>query len=149
MLARARVVAPVPGGEVVARLTLSAIIDERPRAIAFIVEACCEAGVPIDYQHSIVSAVGEAYNNIVLHSYRGNGGLIDLEIERHRDRFVVRLRDTGEGFDPRRLKAPDLDALPEGGMGVFIILRAMDEVSWYKEGVENVVTMVKRLPRRR
>jgi serine/threonine-protein kinase RsbW len=144
MLARARVVV----GEVIARLTLNALIEERPRAIAFVAEACRETGMPLDYEHAVISAVGEAYNNIVLHSYRSHGGLVDIEIERRRDRFLVRLRDTGEGFDPRRLQAPDLDALPEGGMGVFIILRAMDEVSWYKEGVENVVTMVKRLPRR-
>jgi serine/threonine-protein kinase RsbW len=142
-----RLVAPV-SGKVAARLTLNASLDERPRAIAFVSQACREATVPLDYEHAIISAFGEAYNNVVLHSYRGHGGLVDIEIERPRDRFLVRLRDTGEGFDPRRLHAPDLDALPEGGMGVFIILRAMDEVSWYKEGVENVVTMVKRLPRR-
>jgi serine/threonine-protein kinase RsbW len=144
MLARARVVV----GEVVARLTLSALLEERPRVIAFVAEACRESGMPIDYEHAVISAVGEAYNNVVLHSYRGAGGLVDIEIEQRRDRFTVRLRDTGDGFDPRRLRMPELDALPEGGMGMFIILRAMDEVSWYKEGVENVVTMVKRLPRR-
>jgi serine/threonine-protein kinase RsbW len=143
MLARAR----VPVGEVVARLTLDALVSERPRAIAFIADACRDSGMPLDYEHAVISAFGEAFNNIALHSYRGMGGLVDIEIERRGERFIVRLRDTGEGFDPRRLQAPDLDALPEGGMGVFIILRAMDEVSWYKEGVENVVTMVKRLPR--
>lgn len=143
MLARVKIV-PTDSAT---RLTLEAALASRGRAIAFVSAACREAAVPIDCEHEIISAFGEAFNNVVLHSYGELPGLVDIEIEERRDRLVVRLRDSGRGFDPKRLSAPDLDALPEGGMGLFIILRAMDEVSWYKEGVENVITMAKRIPR--
>jgi serine/threonine-protein kinase RsbW len=140
MLARAAVTA-TPGS----RLTLDAALAERPRAISFVSAACRAAGLTIDDEHAVISAFGEAFNNVVLHSYGGGGGLVDVDIELRRDHLVVSVRDTGAGFDPARVRAPQLDALPEGGLGVFIILRAMDEVSWYREGVENVVTMTKRL----
>jgi serine/threonine-protein kinase RsbW len=131
----------------VERLTVVASLQERARTIEFIAQKCRSAGVPIDSEHDIVSAFGEAFNNIVQHSYRGDEGLIDIEVAARRDRFLVRLRDTGRGFDPHEVRAPEMDALPEGGMGVFIMLRAMDEVSWYREGAENVVAMAKRIPR--
>jgi serine/threonine-protein kinase RsbW len=145
MLARAHV---APSHDTFARLTLNATLAERPRAIAFVEERCRVARLPLDCEHAVISAFGEAFNNVVLHSYRGLAGLCDIEVEERHDRIVVRVRDSGIGFDPRRLHAPTADALPEGGMGVFIILRAMDEASWYREGGENVVHMVKRIPRR-
>jgi anti-sigma regulatory factor (Ser/Thr protein kinase) len=131
----------------VERLTVVASLQERARTVEFITHKCREAGVPVDCEHDIVSAFGEAFNNVVQHSYGGDEGLVDIEVAVRRDRFLLRLRDTGRGFDPTRVQSPDLDALPEGGMGMFIMLRAMDDVSWYREGTENVVAMSKRLPR--
>ena len=147
MLLRAHVDIPV-AAEPNARLTLDATLTERGRAIAFVAERCRAARLPIEHEHAVISAFGEAFNNVVLHSYRGAAGVCDIEVEARAGRFTLRLRDTGIGFDPRRLQAPTLDELPEGGMGLFIILRAMDEVSWYREGIENVVTMTKHVPRR-
>jgi serine/threonine-protein kinase RsbW len=128
------------------RLSVPGTIDQRPLAIQFIISACRSYDVSFDVEHAVVSAFGEAFNNICMHSYRDLEGDIDVEVELRRERMVVRLRDRGVGFDPSAVKAPDLDALPEGGLGMFIIMRAMDEVRWYREADENVVALAKKLP---
>ena len=56
----------------------------------------------------------------------------------------TQMRDYGRSFDPRTVPPPDLDALPESGMGAFIIQGLMDEIH-YRPGHPNVLTLVKRL----
>jgi anti-sigma regulatory factor (Ser/Thr protein kinase) len=80
-----------------------------------------------------------------VHSYRDSAGELDIEIDLEPEQLLVRLKDRGAAFDPAAVRAPDLDALPEGGLGLFIMLRAMDEVRWYRQDGQNVVAMAKRL----
>lgn len=91
-----------------------------------------------------VSALGEAFNNVVLHSYAGRpAGEVVVEINWTRNEIVMQITDDGLSFDPKQVELPDLDALPEGGMGLFIIRSFMDEVD-YQAGPPNVLRMVKR-----
>ena len=93
----------------------------------------------------LVSAVGEAYNNIALHGYAGREpGTIRMEIEQGSDWIRVVLADTGASFDPAGARPPDLDELPESGLGVFIMRSFVDEVT-YVPGPPNVLTLFKRL----
>jgi serine/threonine-protein kinase RsbW len=92
----------------------------------------------------VVSAVGEAFNNIVLHGYEGrDDGVIELEIRTRRDRISVELRDYGTSFDPTSVPEPDFESLPESGFGLFII-RAFMNIS-YRPGRPNVLTLTKTL----
>ena len=101
-----------------------------------------------EFSDKFVSAVGEAFNNVVLHAYRGRAaGPIEMELEVDRDRLTVRLIDTGAGFDPLHEHAPDLRSLPESKMGLYIIRSCVDDMS-YRRGdpplVPNVLTLTKR-----
>jgi len=101
-----------------------------------------------NFDDKIVSAVGEAFNNIVLHGYSGSQcGEVDIEIEVQKDAVTIRLFDTGKEFDPLSKPEPDLDGLPESQLGVFIMRKFMDDVT-YRKGVPpspNVLTLTKRL----
>ncbi|MFO0757397.1 MAG: ATP-binding protein [Byssovorax sp.] len=100
----------------------------------------CSGG---DLEAQAVSAVGEAFNNVAIHAYRGvDAGLVDLRIDWTADDLVIELTDTGHGFDPGEISPPDLDDLPESGMGLFIIRSFMDDVS-YRPGPPNTLRMVK------
>jgi serine/threonine-protein kinase RsbW len=94
----------------------------------------------------VISAVGEAFNNIAVHGYRGGApGVVEIEVGvDRRGHLAVEMRDYGRSFDPRTVPPPDLDALPESGMGAFIIKGLMDEID-YRPGRPNVLTLVKRL----
>jgi len=96
----------------------------------------------------IVSAVGEAYNNIVLHGYAGREpGTIQIHIENCREWMRVMIKDTGTSFDPAQAKPPDLEALPESGLGIFIMRSFVDEMTYVPgtDGSPNVLMLFKRL----
>jgi serine/threonine-protein kinase RsbW len=97
-----------------------------------------------DFRMQVVTAVSEAFNNIVLHSYAGReDGIIEMNIRTGRNHISVELRDFGDSFDPNEIPEPDLDRLPESGLGMFIIKELM-EVN-YRPGRPNVLTLTKRL----
>lgn len=98
---------------------------------------CC------DLPMHVVSAVGEAYNNIVLHGYAGREpGSIQMTIENCPGSVRVVLKDTGASFDPSHSLPPDLAALPVSGLGIFVMKSMVDELS-YVAGSTNVLTLVK------
>jgi serine/threonine-protein kinase RsbW len=92
----------------------------------------------------VVSAVGEAYNNIVLHGYAGREpGSVHVEIESFPGGIRIAIRDNGASFDPAQALPPDLAALPESGLGIFVMRSMVDEV-FYVPGPPNKLTLVKR-----
>jgi anti-sigma regulatory factor (Ser/Thr protein kinase) len=95
-------------------------------------------------------AVDEACANVVQHGYGGQGGEIEITVERDGDGVRVTLRDWGTSFDPQAVPAPDVTASLEqrrlGGLGLFLIHQVMDDVSFaFDAEGGNVLTMVKRL----
>jgi anti-sigma regulatory factor (Ser/Thr protein kinase) len=128
-------------------MSVPGMLDQRPLAIQFVISVCRAFSVPLDVEYAVLSAFSEAFNNIVLHSYRDTDGDVDVELEIANSRLTVELRDGGIGFDPQAVPEPELSALPERGLGLFIILRAMDDVRWMQRNGQNVLVMSKQLPR--
>jgi serine/threonine-protein kinase RsbW len=99
-----------------------------------------------DFDAKLVSAVSEAFNNIAIHGYAGRPpGDVAIEIEIGAAQVVVRIFDDGRSLDPASVSDPDLDALPERGMGIFILRSFVDQFE-YAPGTPNRWTMRKRLP---
>jgi serine/threonine-protein kinase RsbW len=93
----------------------------------------------------VVSAVGEAFNNIVLHCYRDReSDIVRVRMRIQANILHVTVEDFGSSFDPATAPLPDLEALPESGLGIFIMRSLMDEVS-YRPGRPNVLTLSKRI----
>jgi serine/threonine-protein kinase RsbW len=124
---------------------LKASLDQRLLAIDVVsalighVEAA-----DLGFRHEMVTAFGEAFNNIVIHGYRDRSdGMLDVEAELGRDTMTLRLIDSGNQLDFQRVAPPDLAAMPESGMGVYMIHALVDEVD-YLSGVPNVLSLTKR-----
>ena len=102
------------------------------------------AAIPTDFTHEFVSAVGEAFNNVVLHAYEDGDedAMVTLVLRYDPDFVEVELRDRGNGFDPDGVPEPELADLPEGGMGLFI-MRAFVDVISYRAGEPNVLILRK------
>lgn len=131
-----------------------------PSSVSFQVKACLEARpVAIDlvstlvahcptadrpFCHALVTAFGEAFNNIVIHSYRDRSdGVLDVEVLLSQNAVTMRLKDDGLPVDLTKIDPPDLDSLPERGMGVFMMHTLCDEVA-YQRGAPNVLSLTKR-----
>ena len=127
------------------RLHVPAQLPYRDLVLRTVSAACTLIGHPrSELRHQVVSAVSEAFNNVVLHAYDGRPGPLDLCIETTTEELRVVMTDQGRPFDPSSVPPPDLSRLPETGMGLFIVDSFMDEVV-YKPGPPNVLVLVKRL----
>ena len=92
----------------------------------------------------MTTAFGEAFNNVVIHGYRNRSdGMLDVEAELGAHHMTVKLMDDGVKADLSAVNLPDLDTLPEGGLGVFMIHALVDEVV-YNSGSPNVLSLTKR-----
>jgi serine/threonine-protein kinase RsbW len=133
----------------VIRLRVPGALQYRDLVVRCVAAACKLVGAGNgarshgEFDDQVVSAFGEAFNNAALHSYRGRvGGEVEIEIEIGEDFITIRMLDYGEAFDIAGVPAPDLDTLPESGLGIFIIKSFMDEVT-YRAGAPNVLSMTK------
>jgi serine/threonine-protein kinase RsbW len=138
---------PSDGAPSVLRATLrfSAQLAYRPLAIALVSALISQVeGASREFRNEVVTAFGEAFNNIVIHGYRGRSdGMVDLEADIAPDRISLRILDTGREVDFKEVEPPDLLSMPEGGLGVFMIHALVDEVV-YRGGVPNVLLLTKR-----
>lgn len=138
------------------RIRLPCLLEYRDLAMRMVTSACklvenrhADHGnghgpIGIDWGNQVISAFGEAFNNVVIHAYGSGGGDLEIEIEPADDRLTIRLMDYGRAFDMGAVAPPDLDSLPESGLGIFIIRSCMDDVA-YQGGSPNVLSMTKYL----
>jgi serine/threonine-protein kinase RsbW len=136
------------------RLQLRGILEHRDLALRAVATACRmvtrspRGRAWKEFQHQVLSAVSEGFNNVVLHGKvdraerAAMGGGVDLRIETRLGRIRIELRDWGPGFDPSRFRRPAIDPLPESGMGLHIMRSFMDMS--YRAGRPNVLKLDKR-----
>ena len=137
------------GGTHIIRLEVQGTLEHRDVALRTVSAAC---RLPFrgaredrfqEFRSHVVSAVGEAFNNIAIHGYRGQTpGTVEIEVAATAEQLSVELRDYGTSYDPDAAPAPDLEALPESGLGVFIMKSFMDRVE-YTPGAPNVLKLTK------
>jgi serine/threonine-protein kinase RsbW len=132
------------------RMEMIGRLQHRDLVLRSVAAACKLVTPPADsnalqeFRMQVVTAVGEAFNNIVLHSYAGReDGIVEMDIKTQPDHISIEFRDWGDSFDPDAVPLPDLENLPESGLGIFIIKTLMD-IS-YAPGKPNVLTLSKSL----
>jgi len=87
------------------------------------------AGFDKDAVFAVELAVGEAVTNIIRHAYDNQPGHeIHLSLTIDDTKFSLRILDFGRKFDPAKQPPPDLDAPREGGYGIYLMKKVMDEV---------------------
>lgn len=94
--------------------------------------------------------VVEACNNVIEHAYQyASNHEVEVVVSVHMDRIVFEICDTGRALK-RQPKAAlefdpdDLQSLPEGGMGLYIMNNFMDKVAYQSVDGKNVLTLAKR-----
>lgn len=101
------------------------------------------------------TAVGEALNNVIEHSYGAEADEpIHVELNFDAESLELAIEDSGLGMDPTAFEqapggfpAPPLDdheQLPEGGFGLTLIKMACDEVSYERHAAGNRLTMTRK-----
>jgi sigma-B regulation protein RsbU (phosphoserine phosphatase) len=120
-----------------AELEVSSDLSQLEKIRAFVQRFCRELPSPPlceDHIDQLKLAVTEATSNIIRHAYSGRTDqLIQIEADGFADRISVRLYYLGETFDPETVVPPAFDGSRQGGFGVYIIARSVDEVRYTRD----------------
>ncbi len=93
--------------------------------------------------------VGDVSAPIANYAYGGGEGSasVRFDVEPEPRAAVITFTDGGVPFDPLEMKAPDTSLSAgqrkTGGLGIFMVRKLMDEVSYKYEGGRNVLTVKK------
>ncbi len=129
-----------------AKLENLTVIDE------FITDSLRQLGVQDKVILQVQLALDEACTNIIQHAYSGvEGGIIIINCIMSGNDLVIEIKDWGKIFDPTSVPQPDtksgLFERKEGGMGIFLMKRMMDDVKYILHpGSYNELRMIKHIP---
>lgn len=120
----------------------------------FIATTMRQIGMGEEMIFSVQTAADEACTNIIQHAYSGKGGIIAISCQLQDNDIVITITDRGMPFDPGSVPPPDLEAdlnhRRVGGLGMYLMRKLMDEVSYDFDAEKgNKLTMRKMLPRMR
>jgi serine/threonine-protein kinase RsbW len=116
----------------------------------FIIGIARKFGFNDDGIGEIELAVDEACANVIKHAYNyDENKKIDITVETNSSKLTITISDQGRGFDPNKLESPEqrLQKHARGGLGIALIKKVMDEVSFELNPGNNHVRMVKYIPR--
>jgi serine/threonine-protein kinase RsbW len=101
-----------------------------------------------EFDHKVLTAVGEAFNNVAIHAYRGiSDGALGVKLELSGEGITIHMTDTGRVFEPALETQIGPDALPESHMGLFLMRSCVDKVTYRPGGpggLPNQLTLTKR-----
>ena len=126
-----------------------------PSEVRLLAQFCTDAIVGLFSEEDVAAielAIVEAANNIVEHAYKfEEGHPLQLSISHRGDSLELLFFDKGPVFEYSKIAKPDfewdnVDDIPEGGWGVYLINSIMDEVEFDRQGNINVLKMIKKLP---
>ncbi|MBU1099393.1 MAG: ATP-binding protein [Bacteroidetes bacterium] len=112
---------------------------------------CIENEISKNIYLKLEICLTEALNNVIKHSYLGQpGNEIKLIVQISNSMLELIIIETGlprkkTGKPTLEFDPTDIDNLPEGGMGLFIIEEIMDETNYKSDGKTNTFTMFKQL----
>ncbi len=99
---------------------------------------------------AILLAIEEACTNVIRHAYLYAEGTLKLKISIYRDRLGISIYDRGRSFDFEKLSDPDLDHYiktgRKGGLGIYLIRKVTDDVSYHTAAGVNELRLVKKYP---
>ena len=132
---------------VMKKTSLAPSLDRLPEAVAFFEDILSAADVPMKIIARVNVAVDEIFSNIARYS---GATAVTLGCALSDGRVTLRFSDNGRPYDPTEKPDPDTTLSAEerdvGGLGIFMVKKTMDAVSYeYADGL-NILTLVKDLP---
>ena len=132
-------------------LTIEATPENVDTVIEFVDAQLEEYGCGMKEQMAIDVAIDELFGNIAHYAYNPDTGYATVLVDVLQDPLSVEITfiDNGKQYDPLAKEDPDttlsLEDREIGGMGILIVKKSMDAVSYeYKDG-KNILTIKKNI----
>lgn len=131
-------------------LTLPNDVAATPELATFVEEVAETLQIDMLLTMNLTLALEEAVVNVMNYAYaEGTVGQVNIlaTSDGHRLRFVI--TDSGKPFDPTKVAEADttlsVEERPVGGLGIFLVKKIMDVVSYEYTDGQNVLTLEKTL----
>lgn len=94
----------------------------------------------------------ELTSNIEKYAYGADRGTYLVRISLEKGCLEVDFEDEGEEFDPTQVREFPIDGhhdRPPGNLGILLVMRLADRMSYSRRGGKNVTTVAMRIPRKK
>ena len=130
-------------------ITVEAKVENLQKVLEFVDSGLEAAGCGMKVQIQVDVALEEMYVNIANYAYAPGTGTATIAFESGEKRIKITLKDSGTPYDPLAHEDPDITLSAEereiGGLGIFLVKKNMDAVSYeYRDG-KNIFVMEKEL----
>ncbi len=132
-------------------LTVEAAVENIGKVTEFVDGQLEEFGCPVKVQMQIDIAIDELFGNIAHYAYNPDIGPATVQVEVRQEplEVIITFIDNGIPYDPLAKDDPDITLSAEereiGGLGIYIVKKSMDEISYeYKDG-QNILKIRKEL----
>ncbi|TGY97477.1 ATP-binding protein [Petralouisia muris] len=132
-------------------LTIDATIENIGKVTAFVDEQLEQLNCPLKAQMQIDIAIDELFGNIAHYAYNPETGPATVRVDVLQEPLsvVVTFIDNGIAYDPLAREDPNVALTAQereiGGLGIYIVKKSMDEISYeYKDG-QNILRIKKEL----
>ena len=124
--------------------------DEALAEVTAYVEGVLEKlGCRMAVTMQIAVALEEVFVNVAHYAYPDGNGTVKLSLLDDNGSIKLRFTDTGLPFDPLAKADPDITLSAEersiGGLGIYIVKKTMDDVSYERRDGQNIFTMTKKI----
>lgn len=132
-------------------LTIDATVENIETVTEFVNEQLEALECPMKAQMQIDIAIDELFSNIAYYAYNPEIGpaTVRVEVVENPVSVLITFIDNGVPYDPLKEQDPDITLSAEdrkiGGLGIYMVKKSMDNVSYeYKDG-QNILTIKKTL----
>jgi sigma-B regulation protein RsbU (phosphoserine phosphatase) len=133
--------------EATGSITLEATTENLTAALNLVRSELASRYCPITVQHKVDVALEELYVNVCTHAYAEQGEpgkvRVDYVFNANPTSITVSLTDWGPAFNPLSHDDPSaptsIDETPIGGLGLLMVKKSTDDLSYLRDGDANVV----------
>ena len=134
------------------RITVKATIENVQKVTDFVNEELESLGCSMKAQMQIDIAIDELFGNIANYAYGTGEGTATVEVHGRLEepaQVWITFKDQGVPYNPLAKDDPDVTLSVEerqiGGLGIFLVKKTMDDISYeYRDG-KNILTIKKNL----
>ncbi len=128
-------------------LKVYASLDNLDTVMQLVEGALEEAECPMKTIMQIAVCVEEVFVNVASYAYGDKQGYCTLVVEIQDNNAKITVMDNGLPFNPLEKEEPDITLSAEerqiGGLGIFMVKKSMDKVSYSNDSENNILIMEK------
>ena len=132
-------------------LTIAATVENIETVTDFVNEQLEAFACPMKARMQINIAIDELFGNIAHYAYHPEVGdaTVRVEVVEEPLSVIITFIDGGVPYDPLAAADPDTTLSAEerelGGLGIFMVRKTMDEITYRYEGGKNILSIRKKI----